>query len=248
MRRYFAALCAVALGMVAMGVQAQADYAREERWAQEVEPMIVVGDAIRLSAANRKFLAIYAAPPKPRAALIIVHGLGVHPDWNLIGVLRTQLADAGYATLSIQMPVMAADTPGAAYPPLFPEAAERLDAAVKFLRSKSYQRIGIVAHSLGARMTDHYLTHATARPVDTWVAIGISGRYTTPASALPPTLDLHGERDNPAVLEYVGARADVLRQVRGSGQISVPGANHFFEGQEAELVRQVRMFLDMRLK
>ena len=39
----------------------------------------------------------------------LVHGLGIHPDWGLIGALRSDLPDAGYTTLSVQMPVLAAD-------------------------------------------------------------------------------------------------------------------------------------------
>lgn len=39
-----------------------------------------------------------------------------------------------------------------------------------------------------------------------------------------------------------------LRRVRGSAQIRVAGADHFFSGRENELVSQVRLFLDQRLK
>jgi DNA-binding CsgD family transcriptional regulator len=39
--------------------------------------------------------------------VIVVHGLGVHPDRGLINPLRSQLAEQGYATLPVQMPVLA---------------------------------------------------------------------------------------------------------------------------------------------
>ena len=55
------------------------DYEREKRWATEVE------------------------------TLLLVHGLGVHPDKRVIGILRVALSEMGYATLSIQMPVEAPD-------------------------------------------------------------------------------------------------------------------------------------------
>src|SRR5690349_15946197 len=114
---------------------AQADYAREKRWADEVTPAILVGDPVYLVLkSGHKFLAIWAPNPKATAGVIVVHGLGVHPDWGLINLVRSQLADQGYATLSVQMPVLAADARAEQYPPLFPEAAERIAAAVTFLR------------------------------------------------------------------------------------------------------------------
>ena len=94
------------------------DYAREKRWADEVTPGLVVGDAVYLQQkSGHKFLSIYTAVPQARAAVITVHGLGVHPDWALIGALRSGLADHGYATLSVQMPVLAADARSAPPPP-----------------------------------------------------------------------------------------------------------------------------------
>jgi alpha/beta superfamily hydrolase len=61
-------------------------------------------------------------------------------------------------------------------------------------------------------------------------------------------LDLYGEKDYPAVLGNAAKRAALLRKIRGSAQVEVAGADHFFAGREDELVRQVRLFLDRRLK
>jgi len=36
--------------------------------------------------------------------------------------------------------------------------------------------------------------------------------------------------------------------LKGSAQIEVPGADHYFAGRESELVKQVRQFLDRRLR
>lgn len=245
LRRLFAAVLLLAPALAL----AQADYAREQRWADEITPAITVGDPIRLELkSGRRFLAIWAPNPKAAAGVIVVHGLGVHPDWGLINPLRSQLAEQGYATLSVQMPVAAAEARGEQYPPLFPEAAERLAAAVAFLRTKGLKKVAIVSHSLGSRMTNHFLNRAGDARVDAWVAIGILGEFTEPATFKAPVLDLYGEKDFPAVLENAQKRAAALRQVRGSGQVSIAGADHFFAGMENELVRQVRQFLDARLR
>ena len=229
---------------------ADPDYAREKRWADEITPGLVVGDAVYLTQkSGHRFLAIYSSAPQLRPAVITVHGSGVHPDWALIGVLRSQLADQGYATLSVQMPVLAADAKADAYLPLFPDAAERLHAAVAFLKAKGHRKIAIASHSLGARMSNLFLAGTPDHGVGAWVSIGVSsGEFAAAGKLRLPVLDIYGERDFPQVLQKAGARAAVLKTLRGSAQIEVAGADHFFAGHEGELTRQVKQFLDLRLK
>ena len=135
-------LSAVVLSTAALTVAADraygaADYAREARLAQEIVPAIVVGDAVYLATARQpRVLALYTdavAPAIAKAAVIVVHGVGVHPDWALINGLRSGLAEAGMSTLSVQMPVLSADASREQYSTLFPESIERLAAAVAFL-------------------------------------------------------------------------------------------------------------------
>ena len=228
---------------------AQADYAREKRWADEIVPAILVGDPVQLEMpSGRKFLGIYAASRPAVAGLVVVHGLGVHPDWNLINVLRSQLSEQGYATLSVQMPVLASTVGTEGYGPVFPEAAERLASAVRFLRDKGHAKVAIVSHSLGARMANHFLERTPQAGVDAWVSIGITSLYSGTAGLKIPVLDIYGERDFPAVRDNARARAESLRSVRGSAQIEIPGADHFFVGHEADLIRNVKLFLDQKLR
>ena len=228
---------------------AQADYARERRWADEITPAILVGDPVQLALeSGRKFLAIYAPNPKAGAGVIVVHGVGVHPDWGLINPLRSQLSEQGYATLSVQMPVLDAEARGEKYPPLLPEAAERLAAAVEFLRGKGLKKLAIVSHSFGSRMANFFLNRAGDARIDAWVAIGMPEEFTVPPTFTAPVLDLYGEKDLPAVLDAAPRRAAAIRGIRGSGQVQVAAADHFFTGMESELVRRVRQFLDIRLR
>jgi pimeloyl-ACP methyl ester carboxylesterase len=247
--------CASAVGffwiilVVSVHALAQADYAREQRWADEIVPAIVVGDVLQLELkSGRRVLAIYTPAPKAAAGVVVVHGLGVNPDWGLIGTLRSRLPDYGYATLSVQMPVLAAGALGEDYPALFPEAAERLAAAVAHLNGKGFEKVAIVSHSMGARMSNYFLTHVPGVRVAAWVAIGLPTFVMEPASVRIPVLDLHGEKDSAAVLGNAERRAAVLRIIRGSAQVQVAGADHYFAGREDELMRQVRLFLDRRLR
>src|SRR5215813_11641704 len=153
-----------------------ADYIREKKWADEITPGIVVGDPVYLEGrAGHKFLTIYTEAPKAQAGLVIVHGIGVHPDHGLIGTLRSALADHGYTTLSVQMPVLAAEASAEEYPSTFGEAGERLQVAVEFLQAKGYKKIAIVSHSMGSSMTHAYLTRDASAPVNAWVCIGLGG-------------------------------------------------------------------------
>ena len=76
-------ICALyALGLIWAGTVAAADYAREKRWADEITPALVVGDALYLQqASGHKFLALHTPAKNSRAAVIVVHGLGIHPDF-----------------------------------------------------------------------------------------------------------------------------------------------------------------------
>src|SRR5215203_5391690 len=62
------------------------DYAREERWAQEVVPSLVVGDAVYLATPERsKVLAVLTVPSAvSKGGVVVVHGLGVHPDFGMV--------------------------------------------------------------------------------------------------------------------------------------------------------------------
>jgi pimeloyl-ACP methyl ester carboxylesterase len=230
--------------------QPQPDYAREQRWAEEITPGLVVGDAVYLTQkSGHKFLAIYTAAAKPRAAVIVVHGVGVHPDWALIGALRSGLADQGYTTLSVQMPVLAASAKGEEYPALFADASERLKAAVAYLSTKGHHTIALVSHSMGSRMSNFFLTRSPDNGIAAWASIGISsGEFAEPGKLRLPVLDIYGERDFPQVLKNADARAATLKLLKGSAQIEVAGADHYFAGSERELVRQVRQFLDQKFK
>ena len=244
MKRWIVLLCLAWIGAAHAG----SDYAREKKWADEITPGVVTGEPVYLEPkGGHKFLGLYTPAAKARGAAILVHGLGVHPDWGLNGGLRTALPERGYATLSIQMPVLAADAKADDYPPLFPEADARIATATAWLRARGYDRIALVSHSMGARMANHYLVDTPNPGVQAWVAIGITAPFEQPNAIPVPTLDIHGDGDFPQVLKGTAERAFYLRRVKGSAQVVVAGADHYFNGKEADLARFVANFLDRAL-
>jgi pimeloyl-ACP methyl ester carboxylesterase len=233
--------------LISVDVAQAADYAREKKWADEITPGIVVGDPVYLRArSGHKFLAISTEVPNARAGLVIVHGMGIHPDWGLIGVLRSELADQGYSTLSVQMPVLAREAKPEEYVQTFDEASERLRLGVDFLRKKGHSKIAVVSHSMGSRMSHRYLTRHPDAQVKAWVSIGMGGSDDYRDIKLP-VLDLYGENDSPGVLENAVQRAASIKHRKGSQQIRVPKADHFFNNHHSDLVKYVKGFLDQSM-
>jgi pimeloyl-ACP methyl ester carboxylesterase len=241
-------LATVLLLLVPQLAVASADYAREKKWADEITPGIVVGDPVYLELKQgHKFLTILTEAPKAKkgdakTGLVIIHGSGVHPDWNMIGTLRSQLAESGYTTLSIQMPVLANDAEQEAYQPLFPEAAERIAVAVDFLQAQGYKKVAIVSHSMGSAMSRMYVVNNPFKLV-AWASLGIGHGYSYSGIRIP-VLDLYGEHDLPPVLNLAKKRAASLSANGKSRQVRVPKSDHFYNNHEAEMVKGVKNFLD----
>ena len=232
------------------------DTAKEKRWADQIIDGIIVGDAVWLQAGASKFLGIYTENELENAkgAVILLHGSGVHPNWpDVIQPLRSELPAYGWATLSIQMPILANDAKYAEYAPLIKEVPERINAAIDYLNSKFYQNIIIIAHSLGTNMANSYLANDDKR-VRAYVAIGMNGSNSGPdelnnAKYLEkitlPLLDIYGSHDLQAVLDTVKQRKLALRKAGNENfrQVSVLGADHFFNGLDTELVRLVKSWI-----
>ena len=234
------------------------DYAREKRLADEITPAIVVGDAVQLvSVSGHRFLGILTPVAKSRGGVLLVHGMGVHPDFGLIGALRSALADRGYTTLSIQMPVLASDAKAEDYRPLFPEAGERIAAGLADLRARGLQKIAIVSHSMGARMVNDFFVHdletrmktsMTAYqpevPIMAWVPVSISsGRLGSLAGVRFPVFDIFAEKDFEVVMHGAKSRASVLRGIKGSKQAMIYGADHYFTGKEKDVASLIDQML-----
>lgn len=224
------------------------DYEKEKRWADDILPTLLVGDAVWLQQNNgHKFLSLYTDVKTPKGAVIIAHGRGWSPDFELYGTLRTRLAEEGYTTLSIQLPVLQSTAILGLYVPLYPEARERFQLAVDFLKSRGHKNIGIVSHSLGATMANQYLIRTEDTTVKSWVFIGILQGLEEMYRIKIPVLDVYGSNDWTVTMWGAPEREKQILKNPASAQVMVPGATHFFERREDELVKIVAGFLDRTL-
>ena len=245
MKRVVAAMLVV----VANLASAQ-DYAREQRWADEIVPGLVVGDAVYLAQTRgkdpaHKFLGLWTPAAGAKTAIVLVHGVGVHPDHGIIGALRVKLNDAGYSTLAIQMPVQPSDAKiDDYYPVVFDEATDRIAAAARWLQDQGAKQIVLLSHSMGAWMANEYLIKSDSTPYAAWICIGITGRITGPSSIKLPTLDLYGEHD----LDNARRAAPLRRLMQlvmaaGTEQQMIAGADHYYTSKENEAAAAIAQFL-----
>ena len=240
-------ILAVLLSALAADAMPQ-DFEREARWRAEVVPSIVVGEAADIPGpGGRPFLGLLAEPSGVERAtttlLVIAHGVGVHPDHGVIGKLRMDLVDKGFATLSIQMPVLASDAPMERYEPLFANAAERIARAAAWAQGKGYRDLVLVSHSLGSRMANEYFDPTYPPAFRAWAALGLGAPFSVKFARKPPVpvLDVSGERDLEPVVKSRPARAGVAT-ASGGRQGQIAGADHFYAGREAELISLIADF------
>ena len=234
----------VLLALAAIPAFAQ-DYEREKRWSDSIVKTLMIGNAQWLQQKNgHRFLALYTEAEKPRGAVIVAHGRGWSPDFELYGTLRTRLAELGYTTLSIQLPVLPSTAILGLYIPLYPDARERFQLAVDFLKAKGHRNVGIVSHSLGATMANQYLIRTEDTSVGAWVFIGIVQGLEESFRIRIPVLDVYGSNDWTVTMWGAPERKAQLERIPGSVQVEVPDAKHFFEDKEEELLRIVVAFLD----
>jgi pimeloyl-ACP methyl ester carboxylesterase len=228
--------------------------AREKSYADQITDQLVVGEAVWLQAAGTRFLGLYTAPEGARKgsknAVVLVHGRGVHPSWGFIETLRMELAEEGFHTLSLQMPILREGDKFADYARTFPEAYDRLDAGVALLKRKGIGRIFLVGHSSGGMTVVAYDAERANPAVSGIAAIGAGsdaagGPRMQPPLMLEriqkPVLDIFGEKDLDIVLNHAAERAAAAQKAgnRSFKQVRIAGADHFYTHHYDDLKAQL---------
>ena len=235
----------------------ESDVGKEQRWAEQVIDGLLDGDEAWLDDGNgHEFLGILTEGDSDSGrAVILVHGIGVHPNWpDVIYPLREALLEAEVTSLSIQMPILANEAEDTEYAPLFKEVPSRIDAAIGYLSEAGYRDIALVAHSMGASMLSYYLSRNPDSKVGSAVLIGMGQGHAFPGNIKAmeqiglPLMDLYGSEDLDSVLSSAENRRTAGRKGGGDlfRQVKVDGANHFFQGSESALRQQVLDWLAQR--
>ena len=227
---------------------AASDLEKEQRWREQVEDSIMDGEAVDLVVEGREIFAIYMeAEDGSDKGMIVVHGTGIHPNWQqVVQPIRVEMAAHGWNTLSIQMPILHNEAQYEEYVALYPEVPPRLRAAEAFLKDRGIQTLLIAAHSQGATMSSYYLSRHPS-DVKGLIAIGMGATqkdsHINSAQSLKkitiPVLDLYGDDDLPGVLDTADARTESSAHNAQYSQQMIKDANQFFDGMDDELVSAV---------
>lgn len=233
------------------------DLEREQRLIDEVEANLFSGELIMLNAQGTDFAAVEmgSETDSTRGAVILLHGRGFHADWpENIGPLRVGLSEAGWHTLSLQMPVLEKAAKYFDYLPILGKSVPRINAALAHLAGQEISPVVLLAHSCGAHMALAWIAEQADEGINAFIGIGMGATdYQQPmqrsfpfASLTVPILDLYGEHDYPAVHRMAPERLQLIKQAGNpaSRQIVAPGADHYFTGASDLLIEEVSVWLD----
>lgn len=215
------------------------------------------GEVVQLQAQGESFVGLYGEPlsDQPQGAVILLHHMGGHADWpQVIRPIRTQLPGSGWATLSIQMPLISPGEPLADYGKTVEQARARIDAGLDYLLSSRYRNIVLVGYSFGAALIADYLASSKRNRVKAFVGISMQTHpFLNPRLDLTkqlekiaiPVLDIYGSRDFNAVKIHAKERSSVAKKAGNQyyHQRVIAGADHYFAGLEDVLIRQLRGWL-----
>ena len=239
---------------------AHAARAQEQRYERRVVAHLlenpVAGEPVWLKAGRREFLALFTESNVDggEKAAVILHSMGGHADWpEIISPLRTALPDRGWATLSLQLPVLPPGTPLAEYGATLAGAGARVRAGVNYLQDRGYSQVVIIGYSFGAAAAVTYLVNNPA-PVKAFIGISMQPRpFLNPAFDLLdqlarlnlPVLDIYGSRDYAEVSRTADDRrlAGKKNGNRLYEQFVINGADNYYAEQEPELIDTITSWL-----
>jgi predicted alpha/beta-hydrolase family hydrolase len=257
MSKRFPLFLILILCALASNLSLASDIVREKRIADDIKDSIIVGDVVDLKAGGTEFIGLInnEKPDKPRGSIIILHGMGSNPNApQIIHPLRSQLAELGWITASIQLPIAAQDASIGDNLALIKESSSRIKATLSYMHENfANTHCILIAHSLGSIMATHFLASQDKPVCDAVVLISMP----TLASDLPeansieqlkkiniPTLDIYGSQDLTSVRKLAPTRKlSLMKNNPLNRQIEISGADHVFTGLNDTLVRSIHGWL-----
>ncbi len=219
------------------------DFEREARMIGEIEESVMDGDVEYLPLkGDKEVFSIYMEPDSdnPKGGVIVLHSRGYHANWDtVVKPLRVGLAEKGWHTLSVQMPVLDKSAKYYDYVPIFPYAHERIEAAIDFYKQRGVDNIILIGHGCGAHMSMSYIDKYSDDKISAYVGIGMGAtdykqKIVKPFpldKMLKPVLDVYGEQDFPGVIRHSDKRRDLMDVASNqkSQQMVIDKADHYFK-------------------
>jgi pimeloyl-ACP methyl ester carboxylesterase len=227
------------------------DEKREANIATDIQKTLKVGKAVWLQTPEKTFLGLYTNVPTPdrKGIIILLHDMGGNPDQEfVIQPLRQLLPTHQWASLSVQMPLRESGALMDDYVDLFPDAKQRLIAAVNFAKSQNAGKVIIAGYGLGALMATYALADQS---IDVNGLILISLPVTDNSNPLPfiakfnlPMLDVYAELDIPDVLNSANGRLVSGKKNTFFRQVKLENEGHQYSNDNALLLKLIYGWAD----
>jgi len=240
-------------------VLAGPDRDRENEIAENLVEKLTFGEPIWFNKdTSRGFFGIFTETflGNRQHAVILVHGIGQHPDWpGVISSLRIGLSQEGMTTLSIQMPILAPEDPVAGYGQTIKESQNRLKTVVNYLNEIGFESVSVVGYSFGAAIVANYIVKVKEHGVTSFVGISMLAReFLNPRVELMlllentgiPVLDIFGSND---LVEVLDAAPDRRLAARANGtriydQLEMIDSDHLYTEKTDELIATILIWLE----
>lgn len=199
----------------------------EQARVAELKRLRLEGEMVTLSAGNKEVFALYlpSRSGKSLGGIVLLHDTNGHADsLGVVHSLRTRLPDAGWSTLSLQLPYAEA---GIITSALLDDAQARIGAAIAKLQGRGSSTIALIGYGLGARAAVDYLAAGDNLTVQGLVLISMDGSLQDEprldgaeqlAALRPPILDIYGGRDQHAVIDSAIRRATAAQRRAAEGE------------------------------
>ncbi len=230
-----------------------ADTLRERQYAIEILKDLRFGSAIYLG--KNKYLALYTdtESAENRGTAILLHDTGQHPDSKpLIHNLRIQLPEHQWATLSLQLPIYEYGAETNQSFDLFPEAFERIQAAIDFLQKSDVKNVALVGYGMGGLIAVAYVYESKNKAVGAVTAISLpisetenqfSDTLTFLSKTNLPILDIYGSKDIATVSKKARKKRIAAKHNPQYRQVEITQTQRPYQNHQDLMIKRVYSWL-----
>lgn len=223
------------------------NFDREKRLKDQIADNIMDGEIEYLQVGRQKVFSIFIEnEDNTKTGVVLLHSRGEDPnDEKLIKPLRIDMAEHGYNTLSVQMPVLEKSAKYYDYVPLFSYSHPRIKAAIDFYKDRGINDIIFVVHGCGGHMLMSYIDRFGDKDIDAVVGIGLGATDTGQqvvkqyplATMKAPVLDIFGSKDYPSVKKHAKTRLPHLALGNKKNQQIIIDGNHHYHNEKGEFIK-----------
>jgi len=214
----------IALLSTTSSYAATAPKKQEIAWEQVLMKSSDPNEIIWLRTPNEKFIALYLDDftGTLRGGVILLHGMGGHPDWpDVISPLRQSLPKHGWSTLSIQLPTFEKGGQISDYADTISNVTARIKAAIDHFRSIGNSNIVLLGYGLGSMMGASFLASTADSGVAAFIGVSMPSyrdgeEWMDLTKSIEkmnlPMLDVYGSNDLASVINSADKRALAARR------------------------------------